>query len=107
MSVTSGWPLVNVPVLSKTTALTWQAASSGWPPLIKTPYSAPLPVPTIKAVGVANPKAQGQAITITEVKAIKAKDKEAFKKKNQTTKVMMAKIITVGTKIAAILSAKL
>lgn len=39
MFVTSGCPLVRVPVLSKTIALTLQAASSGSPPLIKMPYS--------------------------------------------------------------------
>ena len=33
--------------------------------LIKIPFSAALPVPTIIATGVAKPKAQGQEITST------------------------------------------
>ncbi len=37
------------------------------PFLIKTPILALRPVPTIKAVGVANPSAHGQAITITAI----------------------------------------
>ncbi|MBA7627158.1 hypothetical protein ES703_34620 [subsurface metagenome] len=45
--------------------------SSESPPLIKSPFSAPLPVPTITAVGIASPKAQGHAITTTEVKTNK------------------------------------
>ena len=65
-SVTCGFPLVIVPVLSKTIAVKLLAASRISPFLIKIPFLAPRPVPTIKAVGVANPKAQGQAITITE-----------------------------------------
>ena len=36
------------------------------------PFSAPMPLPTINAVGVASPKAQGQAITSTETAVIKA-----------------------------------
>jgi hypothetical protein len=33
------------------------------------PFSAPLPVPTMMAVGVASPRAQGHAITTTAVAA--------------------------------------
>src|SRR3989344_4582493 len=104
-SVTSGLPLVKVPVLSKTIVLILQACSSGSPPLTKIPFSAPLPVPTIMAVGVAKPKAHGQAITITAVKAINAKDNVAPSTKYQTVKVMIAKTITTGTNQAEILSA--
>ena len=39
------------------------------PLLIKIPFSAPIPEPTINAVGVARPKAQGQEITKTAVVA--------------------------------------
>jgi len=62
MSVTSGFPFVKVPVLSKIIALIFSAASRGSPPLIKIPCSAPLPVPTIIAVGVAKSSAQGQLV---------------------------------------------
>src|SRR3990167_3229380 len=105
ISATSGFPLVKVPVLSKTIALILQALSRGSPPFTKIPCSAPTPVPTIIAVGVARPKAQGQAITITAVKAIKAKDKVDPNTKNQTTKVNAAIAITAGTNQAEMLSA--
>ena len=34
---------------------------------MRTPFLAPIPVPTITAVGVARPRAHGQAITRTEM----------------------------------------
>ena len=43
------------------------ALSNAWPPLIRTPWEAPTPVPTITAVGVAKPRAHGQAMTMTEM----------------------------------------
>ena len=64
-SVTTGRPTVRVPVLSKTTVPTRCSSSSASALLISTPSSAPLPVPTMIAVGVASPIAQGQAMTRT------------------------------------------
>src|SRR2546430_13674612 len=61
MSVTDGCPFVRVPVLSKTIVLILPASSNWSPPLIRMPFSAPFPVPTSKAAGVAIPSAQGQA----------------------------------------------
>lgn len=49
------------------------AISSGSPPLIRIPFCAPTPVPTITAVGVASPKEQGQAMARTVMEASKAK----------------------------------
>ena len=72
MSVTEGSPLVSVPVLSKTTVLSFLAFSTYSPLRKSTPYSAPLPTPARMAVGVAIPKAQGQAISNTASKAKKA-----------------------------------
>src|SRR4030042_7066968 len=72
MSVTEGSPLVRVPVLSKTTVLSFRAFSIYSPLLSKTPYSAPLPTPAKIAVGVAMPNAQGQAISRTASRAKKA-----------------------------------
>lgn len=46
---------------------TFCALSKACPPLIRTPREAPTPVPTITAVGVARPRAHGQAITITDI----------------------------------------
>lgn len=47
--------------------LTLWEHSRGSPPLINIPLEAPIPVPTITAVGVAKPKAQGQAILNTVI----------------------------------------
>ena len=59
--------MVKVPVLSKITADKRLIFSRLAPPLIKIPFSAPIPVPTIIAVGVAKPSAQGQATTKTAI----------------------------------------
>mmetsp|Transcript_4388 Transcript_4388/g.14184 ORF Transcript_4388/g.14184 Transcript_4388/m.14184 type:complete len:350 (-) Transcript_4388:1009-2058(-) len=72
-AVTVGLPWVMVPVLSNTTALTWCARSMASPPLMRMPLSAPTPVPTMTAVGVARPSAQGQAMTRTEMPKRSAK----------------------------------
>ncbi len=66
MSVTVGRPSVSVPVLSNATAVTAWARSSASASLIRMPCRAAAPVPTMMAVGVASPSAQGQAITITD-----------------------------------------
>ena len=60
-----GRPRVTVPVLSSTTAVTRRAVSSASPSPIRMPSSAALPVPTMTAVGVASPRAQGQAMIRT------------------------------------------
>ena len=70
MSVTTGAPSVIVPVLSSTTVWMRWVSSSAAPPLMRMPFSAPLPVPTMMAVGVARPSAQGQAMTSTAVKMV-------------------------------------
>src|SRR5512139_3630397 len=74
-SVTAGCPLVIVPVLSSTTTPTLPARSSASELRNRMPISAPLPVPTITAVGVASPIAHGQAITSTATIFIKARVK--------------------------------
>src|SRR5699024_1545580 len=77
------------------------------PLLIKTPFSAPLPVPTIIAVGVAKPKAHGQAITRTEMVIDKANIHDSCPRKYQASPEIAAKPITMGTKIPDTLSANL
>ncbi len=47
--------------------ITLCAVSSGSPPLMRIPFCAPTPVPTMTAVGVARPRAQGQAMASTEI----------------------------------------
>ena len=65
-------PSVRVPVLSNTTVSTGRVRSSTSPPLMSTPSWAPRPVPTMMAVGVARPSAQGQAMMSTATAAVKA-----------------------------------
>ena len=47
--------------------LTLLATSNADPPFINIPHFAPTPVPTITAVGVANPKAHGHEMTKHEI----------------------------------------
>ena len=65
-SVTTGTPSVNVPVLSNTIVFTLQRCSKAKASFIKICRSAAFPMPTMSAVGVANPSAHGQAITKTD-----------------------------------------
>ncbi len=105
-SVSSGSPLVIVPVLSKTMAWSLWAFSKCSPPLMRMPFSAPLPVPTMIEVGVASPKAQGQAITKTAVMLISALVKlPGAPMKYQPRKVKAATPTTTGTNLLEIISA--
>ena len=65
MPCTLGFPEVIVPVLSNTIVSIECSCSNIAADLIKIPFSAALPVPTMIATGVAKPKAQGQEITNT------------------------------------------
>ena len=65
--MTSGSPLVSVPVLSITTVSMRAAVSNAVAFLNSTPRSAPSPVPTMIAVGVARPNASGQVMTTTVI----------------------------------------
>ena len=67
MSVTSGSPLVIVPVLSRAAILIFPVCSRDSAVLNKIPFLAPTPFPTIIATGVASPKAHGQLITNTAI----------------------------------------
>src|SRR3989304_6124733 len=61
-SVPLGSPRVSVPVLSKTTVVSFCATSSTSPLRMRMPFSAPLPTPAISAAGVAMPRGQGGAV---------------------------------------------
>lgn len=63
----------------------------------KIPKLAPLPVPTIIAVGVASPKAQGQEITNTQIPIDKANSKLS-PLNSQMIVAIIASVITIGTK---------
>ena len=66
------WPVVTVPVLSSTMVSTRRVDSSTSGPLMRMPSCAPRPVPTMRAVGVARPRAQGQAMISTATAAVNA-----------------------------------
>jgi len=106
ISLTSGRPIVIVPVLSTTTASIFLAFSKVSAFLINIPDSAPLPIPTISAVGVARPKAHGQAIINTVTRVTKAcVTFGSGPTKNHNNELIIEMLITTGTKIDAILSA--
>ncbi len=65
-------PLVIVPVLSRTIVSIRRVRSRISGPRMRMPICAPRPVPTSSAVGVANPRAQGQAMISTATAAAKA-----------------------------------
>jgi len=80
------------------------ACSSTSPPLIRMPNSAPRPVPTIMAVGVANPIAHGHAIINTATVLISAVSMpDPCTHHSPHVNNAIAKI--TGTKIFVILSA--
>ena len=58
------------------------------------PFSAPIPVPTMIAVGVANPKAQGQATTKTAIANRKLNTISAWSNPYQIKNVKAAIAIT-------------
>ena len=70
-----GCPSVNVPVLSSTTTSTLRICSRATASFIRIWLLAALPMPTIRAVGVASPKAHGQAMTSTDTAESKACEK--------------------------------
>jgi len=99
ISVTLGSPRVRVPVLSSTIAVSLCARSSASLLLNRMPFSAPLPMPTMIAVGVARPIAQGQAITSTAIMRT-SEGVNSPVTPIQMPKVTSAIVTTIGTKIA-------
>ena len=99
MSVTDGFPAVTVPVLSRTTVVILCAVSNTSALRMSIPMSEPLPIPTMIAVGVASPRAHGQAIIRTDTKLKSANTNVGSgPKNNQIMKVSIAMPITTGTK---------
>ena len=90
-SVSRGRPSVRVPVLSKTTRVTFRAVSMVSALRKRMPWRAPRPVPARIAVGVASPSAQGHAMIRTEAKATVAKRaRGSGPRTNQATHVTIA-----------------
>ena len=104
MSVTTGSPLVTVPVLSRTIVLSLPVSSSDSAVLNKIPCFAPTPLPTIIATGVASPSAHGQLITRTET-ALAVASPTGAPIIIQIAKVIIAIPITTGTNTPETLSA--
>ena len=105
-SVTVGLPAVMVPVLSRTTARTPCSVSSASALLNKMPISAPRPVPTMIATGVARPRAHGQLMTTTATAEVSASFTLPPVAMSHTTKVTAAMASTTGTNTPATLSAR-
>ena len=97
--VSEGLPAVSVPVLSKATTRTACATSSACASLIRMPWRAAAPVPTMIAAGVARPSAQGQAITSTATARSRAAS-QSPPIRPQPSSVSSASTITTGTKTA-------
>ena len=70
-----GFPIVRVPVLSKSTVVTWPAFSNATPSRMRMPRWAATLAPAMIAAGVANPMAHGQAIMSTPAAMMKAAPK--------------------------------
>ena len=97
-------PVVTVPVLSSTTVSTRRVDSSTSGPLMRMPSCAPRPVPTMSAVGVARPSAQGQAMISTATAAANA-SAAPWSVTSHPTRVAAARAITAGTNHAEMRSA--
>ena len=64
-SISFGLPSVRVPVLSTTSMVTFSSRSSASAFFTSTPSCAPRPTPTMMDIGVAKPRAHGQAMMRT------------------------------------------
>ena len=93
-----------VPVLSNATICIFPVSSRDTAVLNIIPFFAPIPFPTIIATGVANPNAQGQLITKTEIPLAKA-NPTVCPSRSHTMIVTTAIEITAGTKTPDTLSA--
>ena len=95
-----------VPVLSRITKSSLPAVCRASPWRISAPYSAALPTPTITDMGVARPRAQGQAMIRTVVAAmIICTTAGSGPTLYQTSAAATAISITLGTNTDDILSA--
>ena len=95
-----------VPVLSKITVSILPARSNAAASLNNIPHSAAFPVPTVIAIGVANPIAHGQDMTNTDIATVIA-NAISFPARSHITAETIAIEITAGTKTRATLSANL
>ena len=105
MAVTAGRPSVRVPVLSTTMWVRREALCRASLLRMSTLAWAARLVPTIMAIGVARPSAQGQAMTSTAMAVVRAKASRGSGPMNsQKANVVAAMTITIGTNTLAIRS---
>ena len=94
-----------VPVLSNTATFTFSDVSKVSPFLMRIPYSAALPTPTVTAVGVASPNAHGHATTNIEIIVVSANNKvepnTKYHKANTTSAIVMITGINTLTTLSA------
>ena len=87
-----------------TTVSTACAVSSASPDLMRIPFSAPLPVPTMMATGVARPSAHGHEMTRMQI-AMENANSTLAPIASHAPPASSATAMTAGTKTPAILSA--
>ena len=80
------------------------AVSNASPDLMRIPFSAPFPVPTMMATGVARPSAQGQEMTSTEI-PMETANSGVCPARSQPMEAARAMPMTTGTNTPEILSA--
>ena len=105
MSVSVNSPRVKVPVLSRTTVANFPARSSDSVFRKRMPRCAPMPVPTITAVGVASPNAHGHAMTSTATNRSIAGVNPSPTQSHHARNVTKAIPMTTGTNTLATASA--
>ena len=94
-----GFPSVRVPVLSTTNVSTSAKRSSASAFLMSMPICAPRPVPTMIDIGVARPRAHGQAMMRTDTAVTKANAiAGGGPNSDHATKASTATATTAGTK---------
>ena len=104
ISVTFGFPVVRVPVLSTTTIWVLPVFSSPEAVLYKIPCFAPTLLPAMIATGAARPRAHGQLIMSTDT-ALESENPNPEPDTIHMTKVIIDRAIMDGMKIKEILSA--
>src|SRR5208282_64111 len=106
ISFSLGFPMVTVPVLSKSTQVILLAFSRTSPFLMRRPFDEAMEVKARTASGVASPRLQGHAMTSTEIPAIRERWAGAlFREYPATVARAMRRI--AGTKYPTILSARI
>jgi hypothetical protein len=104
--ISLGFPSVRVPVLSTTSVSTLRRSSMASAFRKRTPVVAPRPIATMIDIGVARPRAHGQAMMSTATALMRARAaRGSGPTSDQTMNVTTAMAMTTGTKYPATTSA--